>query len=156
MYRRPPAGLIGLSLCVVNPLAANRLFGAVLLVTALTPLLLAARLTPDARGLGTHEKLGLPACGFHEATGFPCATCGMTTAFSYAAHGRLLAAALTQPAGALLSLLCAVLVLVGGWAVVSGMSLRPLATIAGRPAAIWTGIALLVAAWGYTILVQLI
>src|SRR4051812_17322272 len=27
-------------------------------------------------GTGTHEQLGLPACGLLEHTGYPCPTCG--------------------------------------------------------------------------------
>lgn len=56
-------------------------------------------LTPDARGLGTHEALGLPPCAFRYATGLPCPGCGMTTAVSHAAHGHFLRSVITQPAG---------------------------------------------------------
>jgi hypothetical protein len=44
----------------------------------LIALLATARwLTPDARGLGTHEQLGLPPCGFYLWYGLPCPSCGM-------------------------------------------------------------------------------
>ncbi|NBO19844.1 MAG: DUF2752 domain-containing protein, partial [Proteobacteria bacterium] len=40
-------------------------------------------LTPDARGLGTHEQLGLPPCGFYLWYGLPCPSCGMTTSWPH-------------------------------------------------------------------------
>jgi len=56
---------------------------------------LAARLPP---------LLGLPyACPFKALTGVPCATCGMTHAFVYLAHGELRAALAASPLGALLA-----------------------------------------------------
>lgn len=70
-------------------------------------LVLARFLTPDPRGLGTHEQLlGLAPCSFVLTTGLPCPTCGMTTAFAYTVRGRLVAAFLAQPAGAILCLAC--------------------------------------------------
>ena len=62
---------------------------------------LGAWLTPDARGVGTHEQLGLPECMTMHIFGFPCPFCGMTTAFSHMAHGEFASAVRTQPAGAL-------------------------------------------------------
>lgn len=67
-------------------------------------LVVAASLRPDLAGHGTHEQLGLPACGFLGATGHPCPTCGMTTAFAHVAHAHFGAAARAQPFGALLAL----------------------------------------------------
>jgi hypothetical protein len=56
-------------------------------------------LQPDGRGYGTHEKLGLPACGLMEWTGVPCPGCGVTTSATLASHGRLTEALATQPFG---------------------------------------------------------
>ena len=67
----------------------------------------AAWLHADPRGVSTHEQLGLPGCTFLQTTGMPCFTCGMTTAFTHAAHGHLLAALYTQPGGAVLAVLTA-------------------------------------------------
>jgi hypothetical protein len=64
----------------------------------------AVALEPDARGFGTHERLGLPACRTIEWWGVPCPGCGVTTAFTLVAHGRILAALATQPFGALLGI----------------------------------------------------
>jgi hypothetical protein len=53
---------------------------------ALSLILVARWLEPDPSGMGTHEQLGLPPCGFHAWTGLPCPTCGLTTAFAYMAR----------------------------------------------------------------------
>jgi len=111
----------------------------------------AASLTPNPSGQGTHEQLGLPPCTMVMITGLPCPTCGMTTAFAYAARGRLAAAFQAQPAGLALALaVMAVGVLAGSvlatgkvW-VVNWCRVSPM------------GIALIVAAailagWGYKI-----
>ncbi|MSR34416.1 MAG: DUF2752 domain-containing protein [Phycisphaerales bacterium] len=84
--------------------------GLVLLLAAalLTPLIVAATLTPDPRGLGTHQQLGLPVCTWPAALGIPCPSCGMTTAFAYAARADLSRAFVTQPMGALLAIAAAI------------------------------------------------
>lgn len=68
--------------------------------------LFARHLTPDPRGLGTHEQLGFPPCATSLFLGVPCPFCGMTTAFSLMAHGRPVAAFEVQPAGAFIFLVC--------------------------------------------------
>ena len=62
-------------------------------------LAVAALLTPDPSGVGTHTQLGVLPCNMMVIWGVPCPTCGMTTAFSLTVRGRWLAAARTQPAG---------------------------------------------------------
>jgi hypothetical protein len=58
---------------------------------------------PSPQGYGTHRKLGLAPCGFLVKTGYPCLTCGMTTAFSLSVRGRLAAAIHAQPLGMVLT-----------------------------------------------------
>ena len=74
-----------------------RLRGTALFVPAATVLTVAALLTPRRAGFGTHEELGLPPCSFLARTGYPCASCGMTTSFAAMAHGRLVEAFLAHP-----------------------------------------------------------
>ena len=69
---------------------------------------LAFSLTPDPKGWGTHQRLGLPPCSFRAMLGIPCPACGMTTSFSYLAHGNPAAALRANPGGVLLALICAV------------------------------------------------
>lgn len=45
--------------------------------------LVAASLTPDPAGHGTHMQLGMPPCGFLASTGLPCPGCGLTTCFAH-------------------------------------------------------------------------
>jgi len=64
-------------------------------------------LPPGADGWGAGGRWRLPPCTFKLLTGWllerplPCATCGFTHAFSYAAHGRIGDAFREQPAGTL-------------------------------------------------------
>ncbi len=59
---------------------------------------------PDARGVGTHEQLGMPPCSWPILYDMPCPTCGVTTATSYLLHLHPVRAFLTQPFGMLLAL----------------------------------------------------
>lgn len=64
-------------------------------------LALAIYLEPDPKGYGTHRGLSdtWPPCSIILISGLPCPTCGMTTAFSNAVRGRVVAAFIAQPAG---------------------------------------------------------
>ena len=48
------------------------------IVTALA--LWVGSVPPDARGHGTHERLGMLPCSWPQSLGLPCPTCGVTTA----------------------------------------------------------------------------
>ncbi len=69
---------------------------------------IAAQLTPDPRGFGTHEQLGLPGCQFRQWIGYPCPHCGMTTSFSNVVRGRFDDAWRANPLGILLASVFAV------------------------------------------------
>ncbi|MBN1845897.1 MAG: DUF2752 domain-containing protein, partial [Sedimentisphaerales bacterium] len=98
----------------------------------------------------THEQLGRPACGFLEHTGYPCPTCGMTTAFSYVLHGRILLAFTTQPAGALGALACMVTAVGGMYYALTARAPARLVRLIRlvRRRRFWlAGLGLLLAAW---------
>ena len=134
---------------------ANRLVSAIVFTASFGLLLVAAWLQPDTAGHGTHTQLGLPPCGFYAATQLPCASCGMTTAFSYTADGNLLAAFMTQPAGAVMAIATAMLAVVSCYTLVTGISLVPLGKMIWRPRwAIALGV-LLLASWAYTIAIAM-
>lgn len=102
--------------------AAERIAWAVVSAGALLVLFLALRLAPDPRGVGTHEQLGLPACGLVASFGYPCPSCGFTTTFALAAHGRPLDALANQPFGLLLFVATVLVVPVGIVGVFKGVS----------------------------------
>ena len=99
-----------------------RLFAVAILVGCASVLGVAAKLTPNPRGYGTHTQLGMKPCGMLVVTGLPCPTCGMTTAFSFAVRGNLYRAFLAQPGGLALALIAIY---------ASALSIRTLIT--GRP-----------------------
>lgn len=141
---RPPAR-------APRSLRGHRIRGALLMLPPLALLLTAAWLKPDPSGMATHRQLGIAPCGFLESNGYPCPSCGMTTAFAHAAHGALVASFIAQPAGCVLALICAMLALVGGWSVWSGMDGAGLASRLFSRKAVWGGLlALGLVAWGWT------
>ncbi len=79
--------------------AAARAAAAVVLACCVALLAAAVWLSPSGAGIGTHEQLGFPPCTMVMMTGYPCPTCGMTTAFSHTVRGHLIAAFHAQPAG---------------------------------------------------------
>lgn len=129
---------------------ADRLWGLAVLVPAATLLVVAAGLTPNTQGMGTHTQLGLAPCGFEVATGLPCASCGMTTAFSLATDGRLVASFLVQPAGMVLAVLTAMAALAGGWALFTGLRLTLIARTLWTPKVVALAVGLVLLAWLYT------
>ena len=84
--------------------AVARSVAAVLLIGSATLLTAALWIQPDARGLGSHEQLGMPPCVSIVLFGIPCPTCGMTTAFAHTVRGELWSAFNAQPAGFLFAL----------------------------------------------------
>lgn len=76
----------------------------VVLVASVALLSVAGWLRPDPSGFGTHKQLGFPACTSVALTGYPCPTCGMTTAFAHTVRGQLGSAFMAQPAGMLLAM----------------------------------------------------
>lgn len=132
----------------------RRVVPAIVLVVSGGVLALAAALQASPTGLGTHTQLGLAVCGFYQRSGVPCATCGMTTAFSHAADGRLDQALLTQPAGAVLAVLTAMAGIISAYALATGMRLEPVVGWCVRPRTIVAMIVLVLGSWGYKIIIS--
>jgi hypothetical protein len=134
---------------VVSP--SERFIAALAGTVLLAMLVVGARLSPSRAGHGTHEQLGMPACGFLIATGRPCPTCGMTTAVSLAAHRQPVRALLTQPFGALVALGAGI----GFWGclhvAVFGSRLGRVAEPLLRPRIMWVGATLAGLSWVYTL-----
>lgn len=137
-----------------RPMVA-RVAGGAILAGCVSLFAVASRLEPMTSGIGTHEQLGLPPCGMAVLWGVPCPTCGMTTAFAYAARGRWASSFHAQPAG---------LAVAVGIAGIAAIAMRTLAT--GRthrvnwyrlaPARVGIGVvSVLLAGWAYKIIVTM-
>ncbi len=126
-----------------------RLLAGGVVVLSLSWLVLAARLVPAEEGHGTHMQLGLQPCSWLARGYGPCPTCGMTTAFALAAHGRIGQAFVTQPAGALLALLVAMAVWAGGYTLITASpAVRGLKRLAVFRTA-WAVGAVVLLSWAY-------
>jgi len=109
-------------------------------------LLLTARLlAPSPTGLGTHEQLGLPECGFLLMFEIPCPSCGMTTSWAWLTRGNVVESLRSNPGGTMLGILCFGF---GAWMLISGIRSR---WLIGVPSTFWIAIL-----FGVTILVTLI
>ncbi len=132
--------------------AKGRCIAVLIAVAAATPLAIASTLTPATQGMGTHTALGLPPCGWAVASGMPCPSCGMTTSFTWAAHGDLWASFVTQPMGFVLALASAMTALVCLWAACTGARVQgPAEAILLRPVVGWSALVFFLAAWGWKI-----
>ncbi len=117
----------------------SRLLAAVLAVGLMGLLATAAVVGPDPRGLGTHQRLGLPPCTFRMLFGRPCPACGMTTAWACLMQGQLIGALRANVGGTLLG----VLALIGTpWVLVSTIRGRWLGSGPNRAAAAWVTLAI--------------
>ena len=127
----------------------RRIRGLLVLAPCVAVLAVSCWLHPRHAGYGTHTELGLPACGFLAQTGYPCPSCGMTTAFADMAHGRCVDAFLAQPFGVALFVALVALAAVGFGELATGRDvIRHL-----RPGAWWAVAALsgMLLGWGFKI-----
>lgn len=113
-------------------------------------------LSPGTRNMGTHRQLGLLPCGFLTMTGYPCPTCGMTTAFAHTVRGRWGKAIRSQAAGFLLALATAAVtgaavgaVTTGRYPVINWYRINPTHFV-------WWVAGTLIAAWAITIALGLL
>jgi hypothetical protein len=97
----------------VDSPVVGRLYALTFALMGLAVLGVAARMTPSRDHLGTHRQLGLPPCSFAAMTGYPCPTCGMTTAYACLVRGQLIEAVRASIFGTVLAAGTAALVILG-------------------------------------------
>lgn len=107
----------------------ERIFSFGISFGCLTLFYISAKLVPDGRGIGTHEQLGLPACGFVQIFGMPCPSCGFTTSFALFVRFRWWESFWNQPAGFAIALAAVMVAWVGLYEAVTG---RPAHRLFGR------------------------
>ena len=132
---------------------SRRLIALVLVLATGAVLGVAVYLSPDGRGHGTHEQLGLPQCSWVAAFNTPCPTCGMTTAFTHAAEGDFVGSIRAQPFGFLLAILTGCTFLLSLYVLATGSAVGGMLARLWRPRLAWVIAVLLALAWGYKILV---
>jgi hypothetical protein len=133
---------------------ARRLHALGVSLTALILLSVAYFLTPASGGVGTHQQLGLPQCGWIIAADIPCPTCGMTTAWSHTVRGNLPTAFMTQPMGMFLAI-AAFCVAIGGLITAcTGYSFKQLLNTFPPSKIFIVVLVLALIAWGFKILLH--
>lgn len=132
--------------------AVRRLIAAAVAFGSGAVLAVAAWLTPSAAGVGTHQQLHLPACGWIAIADMPCPTCGMTTAFAHAAHGHLWLSFVAQPLGCTLAIATAMAFLVSIYVVLTASHVGWAFTRLWGRSSGWMLSAIVVAAWAYKFL----
>ncbi|MGI9014243.1 MAG: DUF2752 domain-containing protein [Phycisphaerales bacterium] len=130
----------------------RRLIALAILLASGAMLGLAAWLEPSHEGHGTHEQLGMPRCTWVVQFDLPCPTCGMTTAFAYAADGHLWQSLRTQPMGFLLVFATVAAFLVSLYVLLSGRDISYHLYPLTQPRTWWIVGGLVLAAWAYKIL----
>ncbi|MCA9290124.1 MAG: DUF2752 domain-containing protein [Phycisphaerales bacterium] len=138
-----------------RPLAMSatgrRVVAGIVALVCGTVLGIAAWLDPSPAGLGTHTALGMRECGWILTADCPCPTCGMTTAFTHAAHGDLVSSFVAQPFGALLSILTAMALVVSTYVLCTGSRVGIMIVDLWSRRVGWTLAFALLAAWVYKI-----
>lgn len=86
----------------INPWL-DRLIAVVVLATGAAFVLALSLVSPDPRGYGTHELLGMEPCSWASGGDLPCPTCGVTTAACHLVHLSPFKAVATHPFGAALA-----------------------------------------------------
>lgn len=130
----------------------TRLIGLTVFAAAAALLVVAGQLQPSPEGFGTHQQLPMTApCGFLVGTGYPCPSCGMTTAFAHTVRFHWLRAAWVQPMGFALALATVVVGIGGLWTLVFGRVPRT-RWVPITPLQFFTGLLVgLVGAWAFVI-----
>ena len=138
-----------------------RFTGALVGLSCVAVLLAAWHLQPEGLPLGAETQLSLPVCALQERTGYPCPTCGMTTAWAQAVRGNLLEAFRANMAAAVLALGSALGALAGLGIAVGGRRfydriVRPVLGLLRPRQWLYAGLGLIVLAWWWNVLLAFV
>jgi hypothetical protein len=133
----------------------GRLVALLVSTACLALMLIAAHLTPDPAGMGTHTQLHLEPCQFALHTGLPCPTCGITTSFAWLARGNFPAAFYVQPMGALIALAVIATFWVGLYTTFTGRAVYRLLLLGPTRYYVPLVVALVILAWAWKIFIHL-
>jgi len=134
---------------------AGRAAALIIACAALSVLVLALQLKPSRDGNGTHLQMGFQPCTFLRTTNLPCPSCGMTTSFSWFAHGNWLASFYVQPGGFALALTCGAVFWAGLYAAVTASPLQRLTRQLPGIYSVPIILGFFIAAWGWKIFIHL-
>jgi hypothetical protein len=140
------------------PLAASiwvRLLSLAIASGCVIILIVAARLTPNHLGYGSHWQLRMPECQFMQRTGIPCPSCGMTTSFTWFVRGNLAASLYVQPMGTVLAALCCCGFWAGSYIAITGRPIYRMLALAPGNYVFMPLLAFAVAAWAWKIFIHL-
>lgn len=112
-------------------------------------------LTPDPSGVNTHLQLHLEQCSMLKFTGYPCPTCGCTTAVTYFAHFQPINSFLTQPFGFTVGALAFITVILCSIGAITGRWFGPSAFHLNWywRRYLYSGLAIVLAGWAYKALI---
>ncbi|MCA8957027.1 MAG: DUF2752 domain-containing protein [Planctomycetes bacterium] len=128
----------------------DRLLATATLLCALGFVWFLSGLTPDPRGHGTHEQLGMERCGWVIHYGKPCPTCGVTTAATHLVQLHPWQALKTQPFGATLAGFGLWLGGVAAWTLIRRRAFMDLVLRLPFVSLLTWGLLLLLGSWAYT------
>jgi hypothetical protein len=123
-------------------------------LVAIALLSVAMYVKPASEGVGTHQQLGLPQCGWIIAANVPCPTCGMTTAWSHTVRGEISSAFLAQPMGMLLAIATMFVATGGLFSAMTGYSFNGLLYRFAPSKIFIVVVVLTLASWGLKILLH--
>lgn len=131
---------------------ARRVIATVVASFCAALLSVALFVSPASAGIGTHEQLNLPSCGWITLMDLPCVTCGMTTSFSHAVRGSFLQSFLTQPLGFLLAMGTAMTMLIASYVAMTGSQVTRMFAGLWTPRMLWLLVAVAAGSWLFKIM----
>jgi len=129
--------------------ASQRAWSAVVASGAVSLLGIAAWLSPADAGHGTHTRLVGAPCSWVTLFDRPCATCGMTTAYTRLGEGDVVGSFAAQPMGLVLALATACVFWIASHTALLGSRVGPAAVRLLDRRVLWLIVGGLIAGWAY-------